>query len=198
MDRVSIIVPFYPASESRRKAWQEVQSHLSQYSIIEVNGFMTPNGYNKAAAIKSVDPSILEEVVVVHDSDVFCDTLPLAIEAIVNGVNYAIPHNVVRYLNRRATARIYDGLELEPLSWEEYPATKGGGIVVMKKNIFIDNPPDDRFVGWGREDDAWHLSLRKYGLWHGDGILYHLTHRANRIASEDNENLLREYECVKS
>lgn len=41
-----------------------------------------------------------------------------------------------------------------------YLGTEGGGIVVLRRELYEACPLDPRFVGWGSEDDSWGMALR--------------------------------------
>ena len=72
-----------------------------------------------------------------------------------------------------------------------------GGAYVMRKSLWQDlGGMDEGFIGWGAEDDAFHLLCKEKNIKikYIDGIDYHLYHPAYRITSEFNHNkLMKEY-----
>ena len=72
-----------------------------------------------------------------------------------------------------------------------------GGAYVIKKSLWKSlGGMDEGFVGWGAEDDAFHLLCKNRGIpvHYVSGYDYHLYHPAHRITSEYNYNkLMKEY-----
>ena len=58
-----------------------------------------------------------------------------------------------------------------------YPGMVGGGIMVIRRDVYEQCPLDPRFLGWGQEDASWGAALtRLHGLQRGTGDLWHLWH----------------------
>lgn len=119
------------------------------------------------------------EVIVVQDADVLIDLQP-AIEAVKAGAKWAVPHTRVLRLSEKATDAVLAGADpcgLE-LVQRPYVGVVGGGCVVARREVLLDVPMDERFTGWGQEDEAWGMALKTlHGKpWRGDQDLYHLWH----------------------
>jgi hypothetical protein len=120
---------------------------------------------------------------VVADADAWCATTPDIVEAVRAGAPWGVPHRGIRRLTAEATARVFAGAEFEQLGPEalEEPASRahrGGGLIVLRRDVWDTVPLDPRFVGWGHEDDAWGMALWTLAgpAVDGRGRLWHLWH----------------------
>lgn len=129
------------------------------------------------------------DVVVVADADVICyDTID-AVNRVNDGRAWAVPHHLVFRLNRDATTAMLDGTEMPDRMYEQTPyrGIAGGGLVVIRRDVWADCPLDARFAGWGQEDESWGTALTTlFGPpWRGPADLVHLWHppqsRMNRV-----------------
>lgn len=134
--------------------------------------------------IDAVDP---QGILVIADSDVFCQGIEISVGSIKLQGRYcqwSRPHNLVCRFNRAATARILAGAP----AWEQlgdgnleqglYGGFDGGGITVLSRALYEKVPLDERFEGFGQEDEAWGLALRTLAGVPSQGTqpLYHLYH----------------------
>ncbi len=132
----------------------------------------------------------------------------MAVDAVEAGAPWAVPHIGISRLTEAATAQVLAGIDpdtLEPEALEEppYRAHPGGGIVVIRRDVYEQVPLDPRFIGWGREDDSWGLALKTLigRPVHLRGRLWHLWHppqpRPTRThGSDDNEALYQRYRAA--
>lgn len=137
----------------------------------------------KAAAVMPAIAASEAEIVVVADADVWCEGLPAAVDAVVAGHPWSVPHRMVRRLNETATAEVLGGRDPASVSDRElvqrpYVGIFGGGVVVARRRLLLEVPLDARFIGWGREDNAWGEALQTLagGPWRAGDPLYHLWH----------------------
>lgn len=135
----------------------------------------------KARAVAVALQGVSADVLVVADGDVWCSTVPDVVQAVRAGAEWAVPHRGTRRLTRAATAAVLAGADPERITdYEEPPARAhpGGGIVVVRRDVYDETPLDPRFIGWGHEDDAWGLALHtRHGRpAKGNGRLVHLWH----------------------
>lgn len=179
---VAVIVPWRGGCPHRARAWEFVRERLESLgSDVQVIEAVAPSGdWCKAAAVSPAAAALPPdtEVLVVHDADVWCDTLPQAVQAVRDGAPWAIPHRGVFRLTEAATEAVYAGGQGDELDQRPYSGTVGGGIVVTTPAVYRDCPLDPRFVGWGQEDESWGMALLAL---HGppvrfDGPLTHLWH----------------------
>lgn len=197
MAEVAVVIPWrYEAG--REPALTFVRHRLAHRVVI---GQTYGDEWVKAEAIARGLALTNADVVVIHDADVVVPDLDVAIEAVIDGAPWAVPHGHVRRLDEASTAKVLAGGPLcGRLTEGAYWGHEGGGVVVIRREVYEDCPMDARFVGWGREDDAWALALRTlYGQpWRGMEPLWHLWHpeppRSNRkYGNEANNALYRRY-----
>lgn len=138
----------------------------------------------KAAAVDAALRQTSAEILIVADADVWTDGLAAAVEHVST---WAIPHRGVHRLTAAATSRYIAGEPWRDLSLDEraYLGVEGGGITVIRRELYTVCPLDPRFVGWGSEDDSWGVALRAlYGSpWRGKAGLVHLWHPAQQRAT---------------
>lgn len=199
---VDVIVPWRPGCPHRQTAWDWVQTRHA-HPIIE--GRCDNGPWVKARAVADGLSRSTADVVVISDADVFAEDLDSAVETVVCGRPWAVPHTSVYRLNETATRTLIDtghapGFYDEP----PYRGHLGGGVVVIRRDVYDRVPLDPRFEGWGREDDSWAYALlelvgppQQFG-----GRLLHLWHppqpRPDRKrGSEANEALFARYRAAR-
>lgn len=163
---------------------------------------IAPDGrWCKGAAVNPAATTVTEPVVVVADADVWAGNLEEAVRLVANGAPWVVPHQRVHRLTERATDRLIAGgggpFELEEPA---YTGIQGGGVVVLPRTTLVEIPLDERFRGWGQEDQAWGIALHHLvGAAHRltDDLL-HLWHekqerRDRKTGSLDSHVLYRRY-----
>jgi hypothetical protein len=133
--------------------------------------------WSKARAVHAADSSA--DVMVLHDADVWCAGLPAAIDAVRLGAPWAVPHGNVRRLSESATAAVLAGGPVKgKLDQRIHGGHAGGGITVVRRDVWDTCPLDPRFEGWGQEDDSWAIALDTlHGQpWRATVDLWHLWH----------------------
>lgn len=135
-----------------------------------------------------------DDVVVVADADV----IPVGVGDVVDAVRspgrgrpparWAMPFRMVRRLTQAATGLVTSGRLVLPdgpvpktmvgLIEETYVGSAGGGVVVLRGDVFTSVPIDPRFAGYGQEDLSWSLALHRLvgAPVMGAGPLWHLWH----------------------
>lgn len=192
----AVIVPWRPGDVHREAAWSLLkQQHLDAGRTV-IEG--TCDGdWCKAAAVADAISRTDDNILVLHDADVWTDGLDVAIEAVDSTTRWAVPHLKVWRLTEGQQEPTTDrsGLAQPP-----YPGWLGGGVVVVDRAAYENCPMDARFVGWGQEDSSFALALGTlYGLpWRGVADLWHWWHppqtRLNRsVGSRASEALHRRY-----
>lgn len=183
---VSVVVPWRPGCEHREASWEWVQARYREdhpeWEL--VTGTCADGPFNRAEAIIDGAGKSSGDVLVVADSDVYTDPQP----AIDHLDTWAIPHLLLHRLSAESTAKVLAGAAWHglPLSTDNrqdskpYRGHATGTLVVLRRDVLFDVPPDVRFVGWGHEDDAWSAALNTLvgPPWRGDADLVHLWHPA--------------------
>lgn len=134
----------------------------------------------KAAAVNDALAQTDATTLVIHDADVYTDGLPEAVQRVQDGTNWCVPHRGVHRLTEASTARYAAGEDLEglPLSERAYLGVEGGGITVVRREVYERVPLDPRYRGWSGEDESWGWALRTLIAppWRGKASLEHLWH----------------------
>lgn len=211
---VAVLIPWRPGCPHRERALQwTVLRYQHELPDAEIRlGSCNPDlPFNRSEAIIDAAARTSADVLVVADGDVYCPVT----EAIahVSDHGWAIPHLMVHRLSRESTEKLYAGADWWglPLSTDNaqdskpYKGHEAGTLLVLTREALTTAPPDRRFIGWGQEDAAWALALRRLvgPPWRGTHDLVHCWHppqpRISRIVgSRDNKALLRRYRAARN
>jgi len=209
---VSVLVPWRPGCPHRAAAWEWVQERTAATGWELVTGTCADGPFNRSEAILDAAGRASGDVLVVADSDIWCDGIPAALEQ-VDEHGWAIPHELIHRLSATATLEVLAGADWRhlPLSTDNpqdrrpYRGHETGTLVVLRADVLRDVPPDRRFVGWGQEDDAWSLALRLLvgPPWRGTADLVHLWHPAQprlsrAVGSLEGKQLLARYRAART
>jgi hypothetical protein len=175
----SVVIPWRSDCPHRRaaRAWALARWRAAGYEPLL--GEPPAGPWCKAAAVADALARADSPVLVVADADVWCDGIDTAVDAVLAGASWAIPHHQVRRLGPQATADVLTGGPLGGgLEQRPYTGFEGGGMVVLPRALYERAPLDRRFAGWGQEDEAWALALRALAgpPWRGQEPLWHLWH----------------------
>jgi hypothetical protein len=180
---VAVLISWRGGDPDRERAlgWV-VDQYRDKFPDWELQICETPAGlWSKGAAVNPAVTQTNAEIVVVADADVWCDGLERAVYAVVCGWAWAMPHLRVHRLSAEGSVAYMAG----EACWEgmeparpPYEGVWGGGIVVGRRDVFLDAPLDQRFVLWGQEDTCWAIALDcLHGTgWRGEADLTHLWH----------------------
>lgn len=182
---VAVLVPWRDVGcphRSRALAW--VLSRLGEHGYTVVVGRHESGGWCKAAAVADALSQTDADTLIVHDADVWTDGLSEATQRVQEGGAWAVPHRGLHRLTEAATERYVAGETLDGLQLAEraYLGLEGGGVTVVRRDVFEACPIDPRFVGWGGEDESFGFALKcLYGpAWRGKSAMAHLWHPPQR------------------
>lgn len=176
---ISVLIPY--ASTAGRDANLELTVQRLSADLrkrgepFEVVLGETTGAWSKGAAVANALERSSGDVLVVHDADVIVeDGLSAAID---NCVTWAVPHLTVKRLSPAATEALHAGHVTREYQ-RVHKGFLGGGVTVVKRDIYESCPIDPRFEGWGQEDESWALALTTlHGTpWRGESDLTHLWH----------------------
>ena len=198
-----IIIPWRDAGEPwRSKHFHFLLDHYSKDFNIIIGD--SEGEFNRSAARNNGVLNSTSEVSVIIDADNFIPIHQIK-NAIVLASNKKIlvkPFSSFGYLTEESTNLFYecfDDLYTDFYAKHMEPPQEDftGGAYVMRKSLWQDlGGMDEGFIGWGAEDDAFHLLCKENNIKikYVNGIDYHLYHPACRITSEFNHNkLMKEY-----
>jgi hypothetical protein len=185
---VAVVVPWSGDCPHRRAAWKWVRSwygqHHPDWEVVrgEIYG-----GWCKAAAVAKGLEETEADILVIADGDCVAPEVGEAVRHIEAGTKrWAIPHLRVHRMSQKATERVLAGADprdvldtLDDYDQPPYRGMAGGGIVVLRRETYLEAPLDPGFVGWGQEDQAWAIALKcLFGNpWRSqNGPLWHLWH----------------------
>lgn len=163
MARVGVLVPWRDGCPHRERALGWV---LDRYASAHpgwdvVIGTAPTGAWIKAAAVADALARTDATILVVADADVWTPGLDTAVSAVLDGRPWVVPHRRVWRLTPEATSVLIAGGDVTPSDLVERPYTgvRGGGITVLRRDVYEDVPMDPRFVGWGQEDESWGYAL---------------------------------------
>lgn len=159
---VAVLIPWRDVNcPHRRRALEFTHARYEAAGWPVVIGRHETGRWCKAAAVADALSQTQAQVLVVADADCFTEGLSGAVEAVEAGeAAWAVPHTLVRRLTADATGMLYDGREPQGLAQPAYSGVAGGGITVVRRDVYDATPLDARFEGWGQEDHSWGWALR--------------------------------------
>lgn len=205
---VAVIVPLsLKGSAHRERGWDWVQARYAErFPDWEIVVGLCDGEWSKGAAVADALEHTDADTLLIADADVWSENVLAAVDAVVNGRAWSMPHHYVIRFYEQATARIVNGENPAVLATqarcvsESHRAMIGGGLIAIQRHVYEACPLDPRFEGWGGEDEAWGVALttlhgRRHTL---DGPLWHLWHepaqRLNRkVGNVENDALKTRY-----
>lgn len=174
---ISVLIPFHSEDPWRQRARDRVAATYLElgWEIIEGD---CPPPWRKAVAVADAAQRASGDVFVVADADCLCDGTTNAVQAVIAGAPWAMPHTNVHRLDQQATLDVYDGIHPSQTTGradQQRRGVFGGGIVILTRSMWERVPLDARFTGWGQEDVAWARALTclagqpvrlEHDLWH--------------------------------
>lgn len=212
---VSVVVPMRGLDERRALLWEWVRARFAERHpdwqiVLGHDGRADGQPFCRSAAIIDGLRQADGGVVLITDADVWCDQFVAAVQAVADGADWCLPHGQYIRFTTEATDRILAGedpagLDL-PGNWEEEPyAQRPGAVHAIRRDLALAVPPDQRFVGWGGEENAWGWALTALA---GepvrlDGRAWHLWHepqprQSRHVGNSANQALRQRYQRAAS
>ena len=147
------------------------------------------------------------DVIVLNDADTFprIDPLLESIEAASKDDKIHLPYTEYRFLNEDNTKKFFDGVPLEQFDIRLINTEECSGVNVFSPNAWdLIGGGDEKFQGWGYEDNAMHYVHK---VVHGvpyvkhKGIVYALYHETQLGTGVPDQNTLNNralYELYKT
>ena len=201
--RQQITIPWGDAGCAYRRQHFEflVDYYSQEFDVIIADN---DGEFNRSAARNVGVDRTTCEVAVIIDADNFIphEQIYEAVKVAERSDRLVKPFSWFGYLTEESTALFYEFnfnpiVDFEPTYVDSPQQDFTGGAYVIKKSLWQSiGGMDEGFVGWGAEDDAFHLLCKNNGIKirYIEGYDYHLYHPAHRVTSEFNyEKLMREY-----
>ena len=204
-NNVSVLIPYKESNDVyRQKSWEWIKR---RYETIMPNaeicmGYYNEEPFNRSAAINDAAKKATRDIFIIADADIAfnIDQIENAIEAL-NFHPWVIPYRSRIHLSLEKTNELYkknpsitlddsdiEGCEILGLSGYQ----QVGAIIIVPRNNFEKvGGFDERFKGWGREDDAFAMAMNiicgqyfrvETTMWH----LYHPLQSQENIGNNDN------------
>jgi len=198
-----VIIPWRDAEDPwRSKHFNFLLDHYSKDFNIIIGD--SEGEFNRSAARNNGVSNSSSEVSVVIDADNFIpiDQIKEAVRVASYKKALIKPFSLFGYLTEESTYLFYEHfnnsfVDFSPTYMEKPQKDFTGGGYVMKKSLWQDlGGMDEGFIGWGAEDDAFHILCKSKNIKtiYVNGIDYHLYHPALRVTSEFNYNkLMKDY-----
>lgn len=194
---VAVVVPYASTDEHRSAAAEWITARYQRlhpdWELVIARGAtaglaaLAPGDpWSKGEAVAAALYATRAATLVIADADSFVAAAELehAVDQVESGEPWAVPHLHVRRLDQPSTARVLaqtdidERVRLDPDRPRQYEGFAGGGITVVRRDVYTQIPIDPRFVGWGGEDQAWGWALDALvgGPQRGRAVLWHLWH----------------------
>ena len=202
---ISVLVPFRGDGAWRDRVWAHLRERWAATGWEVIEGRCPDGPWVKALAVSDAFSRASGDVLAVVDADVWSEGgLGEAVDAVLAGSPWAVPHTEVRRLTRQATEAVLSGGPVQGgLEQRPYRGVAGGGMVVLTREALATVPLDERFAGWGQEDQAWGLALTAvFGQpYRSTEPLWHLWHEpqdrlSRSTGSMSGRLLLRRYQAA--
>jgi GT2 family glycosyltransferase len=186
MVELSVLIPYKPDNGSRDEAFRWVSSFYQTYMpFAEVClGSSKSENFSRSQAINDAAKKAATDLFLIADNDIFYDpSLILEAKEKLKKHAWVIPYKKVHDIHEESTRELLKTDPVWPLvtpvqSTVRPYKPKGGLTLVPRKHFEAVNGFDERFIGWGGEDDAfayamntlcgkpYRLKKEVYHLWH--------------------------------
>lgn len=178
---VWVVIPWRAGCEYRQRAYDTVlqwwATNYPDWPVVVGEWPEAMGPWRKGCAVRAagVHPGP-DDVVIVSDADVIPVGIGKAVEAVgpfgwgKPSARWAMPFRMVYRLTEPGTRLAAAGSidltkppsrDVAGLVEESYVGSAGGGVVVLRGEVFNDIPIDPRFAGYGQEDLSWSLALHR-------------------------------------
>ncbi|WP_254844403.1 galactosyltransferase-related protein [Virgibacillus halodenitrificans] len=214
MKEVSVLIPYMTDDKHRQEGFNWLikfyEKMMPEVEICIGEGRCKSDLFSKAKAINHAAKQATRNIYVIADSDIFYDPnlITKAID-LLKEHPWVIPYHRIHYLSKNSTKKLVETDPAWPISINVDAHTpnkkKKGGINIVTRTCFETiNGFDERFCGWGGEDEAFvHAMNAVFGKYvRLDKDIYHLWHSRGKSASgnpyyQDNKLLHARYRSAR-
>lgn len=211
LEKISIIIPFQTDHGPRAKAFEWIKKYYTSVMPEAELCIGTVDGMeiNKSKAVNSAAKRATRDIFVIADADVIYDP-----EIIVKAVRllkeaaWVVPFTEIFNIEKSGTKRLFQEspkwpIDVKPEECKKanwiYEGFAGKLLVIPKENFEAVGGFDERFIGWGGEDDAFSHAVRTICGKNVkiEGEVYHLWHPSSSYQTnphgKENAELLYRY-----
>lgn len=212
---ISVLVPYKSDNGQRDENWSWI---YNRYRILMPNaeiclGYYYGEPFSRSRAINNAAKKASRNIFLIADADIVFDINQMrkAVEGLLH-YTWIVPYTSINYLTMEQTVELvkadhsiimrrtdFSGCENVPCTSVYGGYDIYGGISLVPRESFEKiGGFDERFVGWGGEDDAFQKSLDAICGEHArlDTALWHLYHPlASKENRDNNRKILNEFYC---
>lgn len=163
---VAVVIPVGGEDPHRAESLEWITARYRRlHPDWELHHGRCDGGWSKGAAVADGLARTDADVIVIADGDSFVPDLGPAVQTVVDGEPWAVPHRYVYRLGKNSSRNVLDGAE--PVARRDgcdrrpYLGPPGGGIVVLTREAYNTvGGIDPLFLGWGGEDVSFGWALR--------------------------------------
>lgn len=211
LENVSIIIPFQTDNGPRAEAFKWIKQYYERVmpGAELCVGIIDDPVVNKSKAVNTAAKKATRDIFVIADADVVYGP-ELIVEAIkeLNHSPWVIPFTEIYDIEKEGTKQLITTIPSWPMGINAKKFTKanwlykgfaGKLIVIRKEHFEAVGGFDERFLGWGGEDDAFSLSVETLcgPATKVNGAIYHVWHPASNYRTNpygnSNSKLLDRY-----
>jgi lipopolysaccharide biosynthesis glycosyltransferase len=187
-ENVSILIPYKPDNGIRDRNLNWIINFYKKiFPNVEICvGISTDELFNRSRAINLAAKQATRDIFVIADGDVFCE--PEVIKDSIKHLEtspWIIPFRKIVRISEANSRKLVEAEPTWPLEISDYetihtpePNYLGGLNVITRDHFMAVGGFDERFMGWGGEDDAFSCAVNTLcgpfkRLWH---TIYHLWH----------------------
>lgn len=207
---VAVVIPWTPGCPHRERAlaWTVKRYEVEFPDAEIILGGCNPDlPFNRSEAILDGARRSAADTLIVADGDCWSNGIRWAVDTVAGGVPWAVPHLMLCRLSQEATERVLEGEapeDQEEYAERPYKGYEAGTLLVIRRDVVLDVPPEVRLVGWGQDDQCWALALRALIAppVRGADPCFHLWHppqprRSRAVGNDANLALYRRYKAVR-
>jgi hypothetical protein len=190
----SVMIPWrstplrVPLKQAVDKWWQD------NFGITPIACDSTRTTFNRSDARNECVKQSPTDVVVISDADCLpnIESLSSALKRANETGLAQLPYVIARLVDEKGTRDYLQGTPINECDALEMIGSVGGLMVTTKNTWNLHGGQDERFIGWGYEDSAWHIAHETLlgEVERHSGFAYFLRHESSpRIANEQSIGL---------
>jgi len=196
MTELSVLVPYKPDQGPRDEIFRWISAFYRKYMpFAEIClGHSKSQLFSRAQAINDAASKAKTDCFLIADNDLIYDPDQiLKAKAMLAGHPWIIPYSKVHNIQEDSTKKLLRTEPVWPLGRPvrtvvRAQGTHGGLTLIPRKHFEAVNGFDERFVGWGGEDDAFAYSVDTICGRHRrlEAEIYHLWHPNDKTGGNPN------------